>query len=113
MIFSTENQSGLLSLCYLYFAPENPEDGKMYLLVLAHPGCPGKSPESHKMVVVAVVAVVKLPLKGTKLTAHISAGRSFGSLPVRFCNFSFSFASAFCSFFASTLKMNIKNYDMQ
>jgi len=28
-------------LCYLHFAPENPEDGKMYLLVPAHPGCPG------------------------------------------------------------------------
>jgi len=23
-------------------APENPEDGEMYLLVLAHPGCPDK-----------------------------------------------------------------------
>jgi len=23
---------------YLHFVPENPEDGKMYLLVLAHPG---------------------------------------------------------------------------
>jgi len=23
-------------LCYLHFAPENPEDGEMYLLVLAH-----------------------------------------------------------------------------
>jgi len=38
-------------LCYPYFAPENPEDGKMYLLVPAHPGCPGQSPESCKMVV--------------------------------------------------------------
>ena len=37
--------------CYLHFAPENPEDGKMYLLVLAHPGCPGQGPGSHKMVV--------------------------------------------------------------
>jgi len=34
-------------LCYLHFAPENPEDGEVYLLVLAHPGCPGHSPESH------------------------------------------------------------------
>ena len=33
------------------FAPENPEDGKMYLLVLAHAGCPGQSPQSRKMVV--------------------------------------------------------------
>ena len=38
-------------LCYLYFAPENPEDGKMYLLVPAHLGFPGQSPESRKMVV--------------------------------------------------------------
>ena len=37
-------------LCYPHFAPENPEDGKMYLLVPAHPGCPGQSPESCKMV---------------------------------------------------------------
>jgi len=40
-----------ICLCYLHFAPENPEDGEMYLLVPAHPGCPGHSPESHKMVV--------------------------------------------------------------
>ena len=38
-------------LCYLHFAPENPEDGEMYLLVLAHPGCRGLGPQSHKMVV--------------------------------------------------------------
>ena len=38
-------------LCYLHFAPENPEDGEMYLLVLAHPGCADQSPESCKMVV--------------------------------------------------------------
>jgi len=28
----------------------------MFLLVLAYLGCPGQSPESHKMVVVVVVA---------------------------------------------------------
>jgi len=39
------------------FSPENPEGGEMYLLVLAHPGCPRQSPESHKMVVVVVVVV--------------------------------------------------------
>jgi len=38
-------------LFYLNFAPENPEDGKMYLLVPSHPGCPRQSPESCKMVV--------------------------------------------------------------
>jgi len=42
-------------LCYLHFAPENPEDGEVYLLVLAHLGCPRQSPENHKMVVVVVV----------------------------------------------------------
>ena len=29
-------------LCYLHLATENPEDGEMYLLVRAHPGCPDK-----------------------------------------------------------------------
>ena len=38
-------------LCYLQFAPENAEDCKMYLLVPAHPGCPGQGPETCKMVV--------------------------------------------------------------
>jgi len=38
-------------VCYLHFAPENPEDGEMYLLIPAHPGCSGQSPESCKMVV--------------------------------------------------------------
>ena len=44
-----------LCLCYLHFASENPEDGKMYLLVPAHLGCPGQSPESCKMVVCVCV----------------------------------------------------------
>ena len=44
-----------ICLCYLHFSPENPEDDEMYPLVLAHPGYPGHSPESHKMVVVVVV----------------------------------------------------------
>ena len=47
-----------ICLCYLHFAAENPEDGKMYLLVPAHPGCPGQSPESCKMVVVCVCSMV-------------------------------------------------------
>jgi len=38
-------------LCYLHFAPENPEDGEMYILVPSHPGCPRQSPERFKMVV--------------------------------------------------------------
>jgi len=40
-----------ICLCYLHFAPENPEDGEMNLVVPAHQGCPGQSPESCKMVV--------------------------------------------------------------
>jgi len=43
-----------ICLCYLHFAPENPEDGKMYLPVLARLGCPRQSPGSHKIVVVVV-----------------------------------------------------------
>ena len=42
-------------LCYLHFAPENPEDGKMYLIVPAHPTCPRLSPESCKMIVYVCV----------------------------------------------------------
>ena len=47
-------------LCYLHFAPENPEDGKMYLLVPAHPGCLGQSPESCKMVMCVCVFLITL-----------------------------------------------------
>ena len=43
-----------ISMCF-HFAPENPEDGKMYLLLLAYLGCPGHSTESHKMVVVVLL----------------------------------------------------------
>jgi len=49
-----------VSACYLRFAPENPEDGEMYLLVPAHPGCPGQSSESCKMVVRVLVDDLKL-----------------------------------------------------
>jgi len=49
-------------LCYLHFAPENPEDGKMYLLVPAHPGCPRQSPQSRKMVVCKMVVYVNTAL---------------------------------------------------
>ena len=47
-------------LCYLQFAPENPEDGEMYLLVPAYPGCPGQSPQSRKMVVVYINVSVRV-----------------------------------------------------
>ena len=43
-----------ICLCYLHFAPENPQGDEMYLLVLAHPGYQSHSPESHKIVVVIV-----------------------------------------------------------
>jgi len=43
---------------HLHFAPENPEDGKMYLLVPAHLGCPGQSPQSRKMAVLCVCVCV-------------------------------------------------------
>ena len=46
-----------ICLCYLHFAPENPEEGEMYLMVPAHLGCPGQSPESCKMGVCACVRV--------------------------------------------------------
>jgi len=46
-----------IRLCYLPFAPEYPEDGERYLLVPAHPGCPGQSPESCKIVVCVCVCV--------------------------------------------------------
>jgi len=51
-----------ICLCYLHFAAENPEDGEMYLLVLAYPGCPGQSPESHKMVMCVCVVMFSVHL---------------------------------------------------
>jgi len=44
-------------LRYLHFAPENPEDGEMYLLLPVHPGCPGQSPESCKMAVCVAMSI--------------------------------------------------------
>ena len=48
-----------ICLCYLHFAAENPEDGEMYLMVPAHPGCPGQSPQSRKMVVYVCEVKIK------------------------------------------------------
>jgi len=67
-----------ICLCYLHFAPENPEDGEMYLLVLALPGCPGQSPESHKMVVVVVVVLNSEGLVISWLAACLNALQLFG-----------------------------------
>ena len=47
-----------ICLCYLHFAPENPEDGKMYLLVPAHPGCPRQSQRAVKWLCVCVLKYV-------------------------------------------------------
>jgi len=55
-------------LCYLQFAPKNPEDGKMYLLVPAHQGCPEQSPESFKMVVFYRVHDLQLTLLTLEVT---------------------------------------------
>jgi len=47
------------SACVIFILLQtNPEDGKMYLLVLAHPGCPRQNPESRKMVVCVCVLSV-------------------------------------------------------
>jgi len=49
-----------ICLCYLHFALENPEDGVMYLLVPAHPDCPGQSSESRKWLWVCLVVFLVL-----------------------------------------------------
>jgi len=64
-----------IRLCYLHFAPENPEDGKMYLPVPAYPGCSGQIPESHKMVVLCVC--------GTALTSNSRIGTGYLKKSVR------------------------------
>jgi len=50
---------GLLTLFLIIpllpILPENPEHSEVYLLVLAHPGCPRQGPENHKMVVVPIL----------------------------------------------------------
>jgi len=63
-------------LCYLHFAPENPEDGKMYLLVPAHPGCPGQSPESCKMVVCVCVCVCVCVIENWHKGRNVSSLKS-------------------------------------
>ena len=58
-------------LCYLHFAPDNPEYGKMYLLVPAHSGCPGQSPESCKMVVHACMRACVLACMRIVISVHL------------------------------------------
>jgi len=78
---------------YLNFAPENPEDGEMCLLVPAHPGCPRQSPESCKMVVCMCVFTHTFllqnnsietigPMGQTTPTSHHSAFYRSDILPV-------------------------------
>jgi len=67
-----------LCLCYLHFAPENPEDGEMYLLVPPHPVCPGQSSESCKMVVcVCLCNVIDLLTIHCMDSADWTLGRAF------------------------------------
>jgi len=60
-----------ICLCYLHFAPENPEHGEIYLLVPGSPGCPRQSPESRKMLlfvgVCVCLCVSQMFYLGTKL----------------------------------------------
>jgi len=60
-----------ICLCYLHFAPENPADGRMYLLVLAHPACPRQSPENCKMVVVVPYLVCNVVHDNCSLGATV------------------------------------------
>ena len=48
-------------LCYFHFAPENPEDGEMYLLVPAHHVVPDKFQRAVKWLCVCV-ALQKCPM---------------------------------------------------
>jgi len=50
-------------LCYLHFAPENPKDGEMYLLVPPHPGCPDKVHKAVKWLCVCVHACVHVCMR--------------------------------------------------
>ena len=50
-------------LCYLHFAPENPEDGEMYLLVPAHPGCPDKVQRAVKWLCLCVSCFISQLLR--------------------------------------------------
>ena len=70
-----------ICLCYLHFAPENPEDGKMYLLVPAHPGCPRQSPESCKMVVCVCVCVKGFVVNYTAVLCQIANVRHIKWFP--------------------------------
>ena len=63
-----------ICLCYLHFPPENPEDGEMYLLVPAHPGSPGQSPESCKMVVCVCYYLVTYALSRPTNTSSVRRG---------------------------------------
>jgi len=66
-------------LSYLHFAPENPEDSEMYLLVPTHVGCPGQSPERCKMVV-CVIAFSALMLLVGQQEGHLACKKLSGGM---------------------------------
>jgi len=57
---AVHSDSWYVYLCYLHFAPENPEDGEMYLLVPAHPDFPGKVLRAVKWLCVVCVMCVNM-----------------------------------------------------
>jgi len=44
----------------------------MFLMVPAHPGCPGQNPESHKMVVCVCVCVVLVKIRTLSLYSSVT-----------------------------------------
>ena len=58
-----------ICLCYLHFAPENPEDGEMYLLVTAHLD---KVQRAIKMVLCVCVSVLLVSLSTLYLQLYLS-----------------------------------------
>ena len=55
-----------ICLCYLHFAPENPEDGEMYLLVLAHRVVPDRVYRAVKWLCVCVYREAQLAFVNQK-----------------------------------------------
>ena len=61
-------------LCYLHFAPENPEDGEIYLLVLSHPGYLRQSLASCKMVVcMCIICLMLFWCAGRTVIRHVQS----------------------------------------
>jgi len=64
----------------------------MYLLVLAHPGCPGQSPESRKMVVCVCVCVCACVCL---YSFHASVNFSFFPISIFYVLFPYCFSNFF------------------